>query len=478
MANGLSQRGCGRVLFIATASLVASLIFVASPLGQPTANAGALASSVSAGRDHACALTKRGGVKCWGYNYYGQIGVGVRSNSTTPLDVKGLKQGVSYVAAGGNSTCARTTAGGVKCWGDNDHGQLGDGTGTTRLTAVDVGGLTSGVSAISVGFAHACALSGGGVKCWGDNTWGGLGDGTTNNNGNAVDVTGLTSGVAAISAGAGYTCALMTAGGVKCWGNDGNGQLGDGTTNSSSTPVDVVGLSSGVAGIFASATGFHTCALMTTGGIKCWGSNNFGELGDGTTTGSSTPVDVPSLPSGVASVTVGAYHTCALLITGHLRCWGRNDKGELGDGTTIDSSVPVSVKRFPDGAQAVSAGDGFTCGVTTSRVAKCWGGNPFGRLGDGSTIQRHTPTNVEGLPGTPKIFWFSPSSGRAGTWVTIVGFNLDHTTAVTFHGVSAAFAVVSSIKVRAKLPGKATTGYVRIIALGGIAKSTAVFRVS
>lgn len=218
--------------------------------------------------------------------------------------------GVQQVSAGSAHSCAVTEQGGVKCWGSNSAGQLGDGSSTDRYTQVDVAGLGVGVSAVVNGGVHTCAItSAGGVKCWGSNASGQLGDGSNNSQQNTpVNVNGLASGVMAIAAGASFTCALTSAGGVKCWGLNSSGQLGDNSLFNRASPVDVQGLTANVAGITAGSN--HTCALLKSGGMKCWGSNANGQLGDNSTIQRSTAVDVIGLANGVAAIAAGGAHTC------------------------------------------------------------------------------------------------------------------------------------------------------------------------
>ena len=355
--------------------------------------------AIASGGEHSCALLGTGTVKCWGDNEFGELGDGVPRMRTAPVAVSGLTSGVATVAAGENDSCAVTSAGAVDCWGRNQTGQLGDGTTTDRLTPVTVTGFTSGGVAIaSDGDAngeHTCVLTTvAGVKCWGKSD-GGLGDGTTNPSLTPVDVSGLTSGVAAIGTGRRHSCALTTSAGVKCWGSNDVGQLGDGTTAPELTPVDVTGLTSGVAAI---AVGdLDTCALTTSGGMKCWGWNTFGQLGDGTTTNRLTPVDVTGLSSGVTAIAAGDGHSCAVTTTGGVKCWGWNSEGQLGDGTQTDRLTPVDVSGLTSGAASIAAGSEHTCAVTTTGGLKCWGQNIYGQLGDGANIRQTAPEDVPGL---------------------------------------------------------------------------------
>ena len=382
-----------------------------SPRPTPVAVSG-LASGVTdiaAGTSHTCALTTDGGVKCWGANSYGQLGVTPSPNQSVPLDVEELTSGVQAIAAGASHTCALTTGGGVKCWGGNGYGQLGDALTTDRAIPMDVSGLKSGVIDIAAGENHTCALTtGGGVKCWGANSDGQLGVAPYSYFASPVDVSELATGVTDIVTGNRHTCALMDAvlgGGVKCWGYNDDGQLGVEPSSGRHTPADVNGLTSGVLEIFAGH--WHTCAAMdgAQGGFKCWGYNASGQLGDGTTTNRATPVAVSGLDRRVQAIAAGGYHTCALtdVIQGRrVQCWGYNNHGQLGNGMTTNQAVPVKVSELASGVTDIVARGGHTCALTNVVVTagggvQCWGNNRYGQLGDGETTNRAYPWAVSGL---------------------------------------------------------------------------------
>ena len=385
------------VLWVKRLALIAAgvLLTACSYLGDDSDSKSTPA--IAAGFHHTCALTSAGGVKCWGRNWAGQLGSGTTADSSTPVDVIGLSSGVSAIGARSYHACALTIAGGVKCWGNNDRGQLGNGTTTNSASPTDVVGLGSGVIAISVGGFHTCAITGAGaVKCWGQNYDSELGNGTTVDASVPTDVIGLSSGASALSAGWQHTCALTSAGGLKCWGSNGFGQLGNGTTTNSAVPTDVIGLSSGVSAI--SAGGMHMCALTSAGRAKCWGDNGYRQLGDGTASQRAIPTDVIGLSSGVSAISAGAYgHSCALTNTGGVKCWGLNDLGQLGNGTTTTSGTPMGVIGLSSGVSAISAGGFHTCALTRVGSAKCWGYGVYGELGNGADVNYAIPVVVGGL---------------------------------------------------------------------------------
>jgi alpha-tubulin suppressor-like RCC1 family protein len=359
----------------------------------PTSVSGlASVTAIATGSSFACALTSSGTVSCWGDDSAFQLGDARRIGIPAPGLVVGLSSGVAAISTGVFHTCAATTAGAVRCWGYNVRGELGDGTTNNSSVPVAASGVSS-VTAVSAGYFFTCVLdSAGAVSCWGDNVLGQLGDGTTASRFTPVAVAGLSSGVAAISTHTYHTCALTTSGAVLCWGDNGEGELGDGTANNSSVPVPVVGLASGVKAISAGA--YHSCALTTAGGVLCWGYNYYGQLGNGTNAGSSVPVPVTGLSSGVAAIYAGEEHTCAITNAGAMLCWGRNDSGQLGNGTTADSSVPVAVTGLSSGVVAIAAGRAQSCALLSAGHVLCWGFNSSGALGDSTLANRTAPVVV------------------------------------------------------------------------------------
>ncbi|MBN1439617.1 MAG: hypothetical protein JW929_09430 [Anaerolineales bacterium] len=349
----------------------------------------------AAGPDHTCVTTTAGGVKCWGKNDRGQLGDGTTADSNKPVDVKGFAGGVKAISVGGAHTCALSDSGRVMCWGANDRGQLGIGTTADSSLPAEVQGLSERVSAIAAGGSHTCAVTvGGGGFCWGANESGQLGDGTTADRLIPVRVGPEADAWKGVAAGRGHNCFLTTADGVKCWGANQSGQLGDGKgVESRALPVDVVGLAGGVSAV--AAGGEHTCALMATGGVKCWGDNRYGQLGDGTRTNRYVPVVLLALGRGVSAVAVGTTHTCAVL-GGTVKCWGWNYYGQLGDGTKMTQNYPVSAKAVPADVSSIAAGD-HTCAVTGRGGVLCWGRNVSGQLGDGTTFDSASPVDVPTL---------------------------------------------------------------------------------
>jgi alpha-tubulin suppressor-like RCC1 family protein len=351
--------------------------------------------SLAAPNWHNCGVVA-GAAKCWGANNYGRLGDGTVEHRTSPTQVIGLEANTRSVATGNGYSCAVTTANTVKCWGWNNFGKLGDGTTTDRTTPVEVIGLTD-VQTISLGYDHTCVVTtSGGIKCWGSNTYGQLGDASTTGRLNPVDVVGLTSGVQSVTTGAYHTCALTTTGGVKCWGRNNRGQLGDGTTTTRTSPVDVIGFTSGATSVSVSSSSEHSCALNTAGGIKCWGRNSYGILGDGTTVDRSSPVDVQTLTAGVNLLAAGYLHNCALLTGGQVVCWGYNAFGQLGDSNTyLQSLTPVSATGVTSGIQSLLAGVYSSCVVTTAGASLCWGNNTNGQIGNGTQSTITSPARIK-----------------------------------------------------------------------------------
>jgi alpha-tubulin suppressor-like RCC1 family protein len=383
-----------------TQTLTASMTFTPSPAVSATptlpAAQAAAAAPIAAGWNHTCAIDSDGGVLCWGSNDNGQLGDGSRTDRNHAVAVKNLGEPAIALAAGFAHSCALTKSGSVKCWGRNRYGELGNGNTDRSSTPVDVSGLSGGVIAIAAGDEHTCAITAqGGVKCWGFNNLGQLGDGTTDNRSEPVDVAGL-SGVIAVAAGTGHTCAATSAGAVLCWGGNALGQLGDGSAAASRpAPGAVPGLAGGIAGL--SAKGDHTCVLDGAGGLACWGDNKYGKLGDGTGKNQSAPVAVVGLGDSAASVAAGWSQTCAVLGDASLVCWGWNFYGQIGDDSIVSRLQPVAVKGISGVVSAASGGGGHTCALIADGSMYCWGLNLNGQLGDFTNQDHGVPVLVKGV---------------------------------------------------------------------------------
>jgi alpha-tubulin suppressor-like RCC1 family protein len=353
------------------------------------------AVQIEAGAEHTCARRRDGTVVCWGRGFHGQLGNGTSYGPDTvcssfltclifsrPTPVAGLADAVD-IAAGYRHTCAVRGDGHVFCWGTNLYGAIGDGTCSIpfgpefgpqpacsetlprRSSPTEVMGLTDAVE-VTAGSAHNCARRASGeVLCWGanfpntrtddrpDGIGGAVGDGTTTNRLVPTRALGLT-GAVQLSAGGSKSCARRAGGDVFCWGNIvTNGALGDGaTTTARLVPTPVLDLAD-VVEIRAGVT--FTCARLGSGGVRCWGFNGDGQIGDDTTSGftSSTycigepcrlaPTDVVDLVD-AAGLAAGLSHSCALRRDGSVVCWGQNDYGQLGDGTTTNRPAPRAVR--------------------------------------------------------------------------------------------------------------------------------------
>lgn len=371
-------------------------------------------ASVVAGDYHTCALVGSWGcnkgcgvrtvgtVQCWGANSSGQLGNGSNVNSAVPVLVSGITD-ARAVAAGHDYSCALLNGGQVECWGRNAVGQLGNGTSVDSTVPLPVTGVTNAV-AISAGSEHSCALlSDGKSQCWGFNADGQLGDGSTANSTVPVTVIVLDESPLVsqgIQAGLNYSCAVSQVGTARCWGSNAYGQLGNGSLLDSTAAVVVLGISN-AATIAPSA--INTCALLADGTVQCWGANSSGQLGNASNRGSPVPVTVLGI-SQATSLAVGGVHTCAA--SEGVQCWGWNASGQLGDGSRTNSNAAVTVTGINTGATdalgvvTITSGAVHSCvladrsdGPDSHRIM-CWGANSFGQLGNGTYADSSVPVIV------------------------------------------------------------------------------------
>jgi alpha-tubulin suppressor-like RCC1 family protein len=361
------------------------------PRAAPVASvAGAV--DLATGAAHGCAVLKGApqAVTCWGGNQAGQLGDGTTVDRATAREVKGLE--ATSVGAGAAHTCATVEGGALWCWGRGGSGQLG------RTRAVDTPSPAMvpldpalRVASVALGAAHTCAtMDDATARCWGANGDGQLGDGTLTSQ--PLAATAATVGgakpltaIAALAAGDAHTCARLADGDVRCWGNGKRGQLGWGMAVSSPVPVTAT-VTSAARGVSAGAA--HSCAA-TDEGIACWGANGSGQLG----AQPDADVTAPALVAGLANprfVAAGAAHSCAVTEARTVVCWGGNDDGQLGDGTNTASAAPVAVAGLTD-VEQLGAGAAHTCARRTDGSVWCWGDNDAGQLGDDAPLASTTP---------------------------------------------------------------------------------------
>jgi alpha-tubulin suppressor-like RCC1 family protein len=349
-------------------------------------------SSVSTST-HTLYRNSDGTVRAWGRNNKGQLGDGTTTDSAAHVTVTGLTN-VTNVAAGNEHSLALKSDGTVWAWGSNSNGQLGDGTLIDELTPVQVSqasGMTN-VTAIAAGFNFSVALrSDGTVYAWGSNTFGQLGNNTTTDSKTPVAIIG---GVTAIAAGVDHTVALTTAGVVWTWGNNSKGQLGNGSTVNSSIPL-VAGSSILTPAVAISAGNQFTVALLNnylSTWLWAWGSNNTGQLGNGTNVDSAYPVQVSGLAN-MTAVASGDNHSISVKYDGTVWAWGNNANGQMGDGTTSPRPVPVQVNTLT-GVQGITAGNQNSFASTTAGTVFAWGDNLFAQLGNGVGPDQLSPVTV------------------------------------------------------------------------------------
>jgi alpha-tubulin suppressor-like RCC1 family protein len=386
MADDRSLTSGFRKLLFAGAFVVPSVLLPREALAER------LPSTVSAGRTHSCAISSTGTLWCWGANGAGQLGDGTTNDSPVPVQVSQLGKAFTEVSVGDLFTCARTTDGSAYCWGSGAAGQLGNGGLNDSSIPVLVSIPGGGVAQLSAGDLFACALkTDGTLYCWGGGGF--LGDGTGNASALPVQVTSLGNAVAEVSAGDTAACARKTDGTLWCWGSNTFGIVGDGTTDDRMTPVQVNNLGGAVAEV--SVGDLFACARKVDNTLSCWGTNDQGQLGDGSNASHFAPAAVTSLGNTVASISANGRHTCARRTDASLWCWGWNASGELGDGTTASRPSPAQVTPFGAGASDVSAGgDHDTCAHQLDGSLWCWGSNVAGKLGDGTTTDRRSPVQV------------------------------------------------------------------------------------
>ncbi len=412
---------CGDAVYTVTLSKPTTLRFGVTGSGyipgvqitraDPANTVAAAVHSLATGAAHTCTLSG-GAAYCWGSDSNGQLGNGGASggaDSAAAVAVSGISQ-ARDLAAGARHSCAVLNDGSVSCWGQGGSGQLGDNSQTDALAPVStqLGALGTSIQ-IAAGDAHSCALlANGSIACWGDNARGQLGDGTTTQRLTPVLVSGGTAFVL-VAANGNHTCGIRASDhAVLCWGEGRYGQLGDGSTgiHTALAPSLVPGFSHATS---LSLGQNHSCAVLSSGRVMCWGRGANGQLGQGTTSDKATPVAVKNydgsgmLDNAVGDAGGGRAHTCVRTLEGYVFCWGDNSKRQVGDGTSNGSSTrPTGVASLIDASEVVSYYD-HVCALRTTGELVCWGDGAHYQLGNGATGVKNVPVSAEPGGGANKV---------------------------------------------------------------------------
>ncbi len=346
-------------------------------------------SSIGAGAVHTCAVRLDGSVRCWG-RHNGRLGDGQAgvTSAWTPVIATGVASAAA-VTAGTDSTCVRRANGTVACWGQNDAGEVGSGdffqVNTATATAID------DATDLAMAGYRTCAVRGlgdGSLACWGSNADGELGDGSVTDHEEAVPIA---AGVVDVDASAGFTCAAYADGAVRCWGAGGAGNLGDGARRPRLTPTLAQTLPGAVE---VTTGGTFACTRDGAGELSCWGGNYAGELGDGTLAQRSVGGPLVSLPGPMAEIAGGDQHACARSNAGEVLCWGSGGGGRIGDGTGNQRLAPTLIAGLSP-ARRVAVGEDVSCAITSTDALYCWGENDtLDVIGDDDEVDRTAPTAI------------------------------------------------------------------------------------
>ena len=357
----------------------------------------------------------------WGSSRFGKLGDGTTTSKSSPVTVVGGITNWSTVSAGQEHSLGLTSTGILYAWGYNQSGQLGDGTTVSKNSPVTVIGGITNWSKVSAGGLSLGLTSTGILYAWGVNSSGQLGTGNTTNRSSPVTVVGGITNWSQLSASSSQSLGLTSTGIAYAWGNNNYGQLGDGTTTNRSSPVTVVGGITNWSQV--SAGGDHNLGLTSTGIAYAWGQGFTGVLGDGTTTNRSSPVTVVGGITNWSQLSAGAQHSLGLTSTGVAYAWGSNQFGRLGDGTETSTSSPVTVVGGITNWSQLSASASHSLGLTSTGIAYAWGNNGYGKLGDGTTTNRSSPvTVVGGITNWSQLSSESRSSTSFGIALIAKGF--------------------------------------------------------